>query len=83
MFVAIEENGQGYRLDDDKEHEAGYDAFITGVCLLSMWKYLGKLKGLSTSETFSDFSVLTPYMNKYVDFKLNFNSSLRQYYHLR
>lgn len=37
----IEKGGQGYCAEDVKEHEAGYDAYITGLCFVSMWNYLG------------------------------------------
>ncbi|XP_063915783.1 poly(A)-specific ribonuclease PARN-like isoform X2 [Zophobas morio] len=62
--VEIEDAGQGYRVEDLKEHEAGYDAYITGLCFLSMWNYLGTLKELSTADIFKDFSLLEPYLNK-------------------
>lgn len=42
IFLEIEEGGQGYSVTDTKEHEAGYDSFITGLSFLAMWKYLGK-----------------------------------------
>lgn len=42
IFLEIEEGGQGYSIIDAKEHEAGYDSFITGLSFLAMWKYLGK-----------------------------------------
>lgn len=41
VYLEIEENAEGYTLNDAKEHEAGYDAFLTGVGFLTMWKYLG------------------------------------------
>lgn len=41
-IVEVEEGGLGYNIKDSKEHEAGYDSFITGYCLIAMWKYLGK-----------------------------------------
>ncbi|GAB0088463.1 PARN [Sergentomyia squamirostris] len=34
---------QKYTLDDSKEHEAGYDSFITGVCFLALTNHLGIL----------------------------------------
>lgn len=37
----MEDGFEGYTLDDEKEHEAGYDAYVTGLCLLGMWSYLG------------------------------------------
>lgn len=40
-ILEIEEGGQGYDIKDSKEHEAGYDSFITGLSFLAMWKHLG------------------------------------------
>lgn len=31
-----------YSVDDKKSHEAGYDAFITGICFIAMGSYLGE-----------------------------------------
>ncbi|XP_967921.3 poly(A)-specific ribonuclease PARN [Tribolium castaneum] len=62
--VEVEKGGQGYFVEDLKEHEAGYDAYITGLCFISMWNYLGTLKKLSIEETFKDFALLKPYLNK-------------------
>lgn len=42
FFLVTEEGFEGYSLDNEKEHEAGYDAYITGLCLLGMWNYLGE-----------------------------------------
>lgn len=41
-FLEFVQNDLSYSLNDGKEHEAGYDAYITGLSFLSMWKYLGK-----------------------------------------
>lgn len=41
-LLEVEQNCEGYTLQDNKAHEAGYDAFITGVCFLALWNYLGK-----------------------------------------
>lgn len=43
FVLEIENDAQGYHITDEKEHEAGYDAYITGLCFLAMWKYLGML----------------------------------------
>ncbi|XP_066249816.1 poly(A)-specific ribonuclease PARN-like [Euwallacea similis] len=61
-----EEGGQGYVLNDNKEHEAGYDSFITGLCFLSMWKYIGSQKNWSNSDMFgkAGLRLLQPYTNK-------------------
>lgn len=62
--IVIEDGCCGYSLDDKKEHEAAFDAFITGVSLLAMWNYLGKEAKLSPEETFSNFDLLLPYNNR-------------------
>jgi poly(A)-specific ribonuclease len=62
--VVVENGGQGYAVEDLKEHEAGYDAYITGLCFLSMWNYLGKQKKLSAQDTFKNFDLLAPFLNK-------------------
>lgn len=41
FILEIEQGCMGYTLNDGKAHEAGYDAFITGVCFLAMWNHLG------------------------------------------
>ncbi|GJQ72312.1 hypothetical protein Trydic_g3401 [Trypoxylus dichotomus] len=61
--IEVEGNGFGYNLNQKKEHEAGYDAYITGVCLLTMWRYLGQGE-LEEDNIFGNLHLLTPYMNK-------------------
>ena len=36
------EGFEGYNTLDDKMHQAGYDAYITGICYLGLSQYLGK-----------------------------------------
>lgn len=38
----MDKKGAGYTIKDEKEHEAGYDAFITGLCFLTLYDYLSK-----------------------------------------
>lgn len=45
-----------YSTKNEKLHEAGYDAFITGLCYLRMYSYLKKF---NTSKNLIDF-----YLNK-------------------
>jgi hypothetical protein len=42
FIFADPEPGRGFILADDRLHNAGFDAFITGVCFMSMMQYLGK-----------------------------------------
>ncbi|KAL3272701.1 hypothetical protein HHI36_014165 [Cryptolaemus montrouzieri] len=76
--LEIESGCESYSLDAKKDHEAAFDAFITGVSFLAMWNYLGRENNLSPDETFSDFNLLRPYMNKIYLMRLQDN----QYIHL-
>ncbi|KAG5879707.1 hypothetical protein JTB14_008533 [Gonioctena quinquepunctata] len=76
--IKIEEGCQGYEVSDEKEHEAGYDAYITGVSFLSLWKFLGVRKKLEDVEIFCNMDLLKPYMNKI--FLMSLTDS--QYIHL-
>ncbi|XP_044758670.1 poly(A)-specific ribonuclease PARN-like [Coccinella septempunctata] len=62
--IEIEDDCCGYSLDDKKEHEAAFDAFITGVSFLAMWNYIGKEAQMTPKETFSSFNLVEPYFNK-------------------
>ena len=62
--IEIEDDKEGYTLASCKEHEAGYDAYITGVSFLAMWNYLHTLGAPSGSKTFPDISLLEPYCNR-------------------
>jgi poly(A)-specific ribonuclease len=42
IFAECEEEGPGYTTMSDKYHEAAYDAYVTGLCFISMANYLGK-----------------------------------------
>ena len=44
LFSALEccEGFQSYDTATEMLHEAGYDAYITGLCFISMANYLGK-----------------------------------------
>lgn len=42
FFLVVTEGFKGYNTGDEQLHEAGYDAYITGLCFLSMAKYLGR-----------------------------------------
>lgn len=41
IFAECEEEGHGYTTLNDKYHEAAYDAYVTGLCFISMANYLG------------------------------------------
>ncbi|XP_065158175.1 poly(A)-specific ribonuclease PARN-like [Atheta coriaria] len=52
-----------YSVLEPREHEAGYDAYITGLCFISLWDYIGKKIGYKGS-VFENINVLGPYYNK-------------------
>jgi len=56
--------GYGYKEADDKYHEAGYDAYVTGLCLISMHKRMCKLCGQISSGVNAESAVLKPFLNK-------------------
>jgi poly(A)-specific ribonuclease len=41
LFAEPEEEGHGYTTLNEKYHEAAYDAYITGLCFITMANYLG------------------------------------------
>jgi hypothetical protein len=41
LFAESEEEGHGYTTLNDKYHEAAYDAYITGLCFITMANHLG------------------------------------------
>ncbi|KAJ8669286.1 hypothetical protein QAD02_000545 [Eretmocerus hayati] len=56
--------GRSYSLEETRLHEAGYDAFATGVCFIALYNRLASLN-CSVSENLSaDSLLLKPYMNK-------------------
>lgn len=57
------ETGYGYNLDQAKFHDAGFDAFVTGMCLLGLCHQLGKYKD-HTLELKETSPILKPYLNR-------------------
>ncbi|XP_014206531.1 poly(A)-specific ribonuclease PARN isoform X2 [Copidosoma floridanum] len=55
---------RSYTLNNDKLHEAGYDAYITGLCFISLCDRLGSLQKLHVSTVLADSPLLNPYINK-------------------
>ncbi|CAH2106692.1 unnamed protein product [Euphydryas editha] len=57
--------GRGYSRADAKAHEAGYDAYVTGLCFLAMQAHLARMRGDSSSRVPSpDSPLLKPFLNK-------------------
>lgn len=57
------EDAYGYNTDCDKYHEAGYDAYVTGMCFLAMAQHLG-LKLTSEKLLLSASPLLKPFFNR-------------------
>ncbi|XP_052759535.1 poly(A)-specific ribonuclease PARN-like [Galleria mellonella] len=57
--------GRGYCHADNKQHEAGYDAYVTGMCFLAMQAHLARMRGESGVRVSADGSpVLRPFLDK-------------------
>ena len=53
-----------YGESDEKPHEAGYDAYITGLSFLSMASYLGSFQDPPKLNIPADSSLVLPFLNK-------------------
>jgi len=72
--VEAAEAGLGYDADSERFHEAGYDAYITGLCFIAMANRLGDLCLASDkqsskahnnkSQVLPDSPLLSPFYNK-------------------
>ncbi|XP_014477829.1 PREDICTED: poly(A)-specific ribonuclease PARN-like [Dinoponera quadriceps] len=56
--------GRSYSITTEKLHEAGYDAYITGLCFIALSNYLGTITEPENAVTLPDFSSLNPFLNK-------------------
>uniref|UniRef100_A0A8C2HJ96 Poly(A)-specific ribonuclease (deadenylation nuclease) n=1 Tax=Cyprinus carpio TaxID=7962 RepID=A0A8C2HJ96_CYPCA len=56
---------QSYDTSTEQLHEAGYDAFITGLCFISMANYLGSFLTPPKSHISARSKLLEPFYNKY------------------
>ncbi|CAH0398043.1 unnamed protein product [Chilo suppressalis] len=62
---ADSENGRGYNRTEEKHHEAGYDAYVTGLCFLAMYSHLSRMRGEQTARLKDPTCpVLKPFLNK-------------------
>lgn len=57
-------DGRSYSMSTEKCHEAGYDAFITGICFIALSNYLGSLQKPEVPIVLSDSPLLNPFLNK-------------------
>ncbi|XP_076623597.1 poly(A)-specific ribonuclease PARN isoform X2 [Colletes latitarsis] len=56
--------GRSYSTMTDKCHEAGYDAYITGICFIALCNYLGSLQKPEVSIVLANSQLLNPFLNK-------------------
>ncbi|XP_017755530.1 PREDICTED: poly(A)-specific ribonuclease PARN-like isoform X2 [Eufriesea mexicana] len=56
--------GINYSISEEKYHEAGYDAYVTGICFIALSNYLGSLETPKVSIVLADSPVLAPFLNK-------------------
>ena len=57
-------DGKSYSTLAEKSHEAGYDAYITGICFIALCNYLGSLQKPEIPVVLSDSHLLNPFLNK-------------------
>ncbi|XP_006617598.1 poly(A)-specific ribonuclease PARN-like isoform X1 [Apis dorsata] len=57
-------DGRSYSTLSEKCHEAGYDAYITGICFIALSNYLGTLQKPEVPIVLSDSPLLNPFLNK-------------------
>lgn len=59
-------DGRSYSMlkSDDKSHEAGYDAFLTGICFIALANRLGSLQNPPVDIVLPDSPLLHPFLNK-------------------
>ncbi|XP_011497836.1 PREDICTED: poly(A)-specific ribonuclease PARN-like [Ceratosolen solmsi marchali] len=55
---------RSYKISNNKSHEAGYDAFITGLCFIALSNRLGSLQRPQVSTVLADSQLLNPFLNK-------------------
>ncbi|EFN61018.1 Poly(A)-specific ribonuclease PARN [Camponotus floridanus] len=56
--------GYSYSVSTEKSHEAGYDAYITGLCFIALSNYLGTLQKSKNATVLVDSPLLNPFLNK-------------------
>ena len=64
--ISAAEPGLGYEEGCERYHEAGYDAYITGLCFIAMSNRLGQLvnNNKKKSRVLPDSPLLKPFLNK-------------------
>ncbi|KAF4075538.1 hypothetical protein AMELA_G00235570 [Ameiurus melas] len=62
--VACSEGFQSYDTASEQLHEAGYDAYITGLCFISMANYLGSFLTPPRAHISARSKLIEPFYNK-------------------
>ncbi|CAH0719594.1 unnamed protein product, partial [Brenthis ino] len=63
--TAVSQPGRGYSCSEAKAHEAGYDAYVTGLCFLAMHAHLSRMRGEPPQRVApGDSALLKPFINK-------------------
>uniref|UniRef100_A0A1B6DFL6 Poly(A)-specific ribonuclease RNA-binding domain-containing protein n=1 Tax=Clastoptera arizonana TaxID=38151 RepID=A0A1B6DFL6_9HEMI len=62
--VEPEDSNYGYNTSEEKAHEAGYDAYITGVAFLSLAHYLGSISTPKVNPVLPNSPIVQKYINK-------------------
>lgn len=56
--------GRSYSVSTEKSHEAGYDAYITGLCFIALSNYFGTLQKSENATVLANSPLLNPFLNK-------------------
>ncbi|XP_013416791.1 poly(A)-specific ribonuclease PARN-like [Lingula anatina] len=68
--VESAEGFPAYTTDNEQLHEAGYDAFITGLCFIGMSKYLGTFQSPKKEHIPPSSPLIEPFLNKLFMFRV-------------
>ncbi|XP_055943527.1 poly(A)-specific ribonuclease PARN-like isoform X1 [Argiope bruennichi] len=63
--IGVADGYKGYDLTSEHFHEAGYDAFMSGLCYIAMTKKLGAMVTPSVEYVEPSSKILSPYVNRF------------------
>ncbi|GIY85671.1 poly(A)-specific ribonuclease PARN [Caerostris darwini] len=63
--VHVDDGFKGYNLNSEQFHEAGYDAFMSGLCYIALTKKLGAMATPSVEYVEPSSKILAPYLNRF------------------
>ncbi|XP_015110042.1 poly(A)-specific ribonuclease PARN [Diachasma alloeum] len=61
---------RSYMTNQEVYHEAGFDAYVTGLCFVAMANYLGSQQSTKVDTVLPDSSLLGPFLNKLLILRL-------------